>query len=90
MIVLMYCKQEGILDITVNNLADYYLVLSGPKSHLSSSRGTTRPLVISNVFLFKMQELVESLKKRGVRIGVATSVAAEYLLDAEGISSESK
>jgi hypothetical protein len=81
--IKLYGKQEGLLDITVNNLADYYLILSGPKSHQSSSRGTSRPLVISNVYLFKMQVLLEKLKRRGVRIGVATSVAAEYWIDAE-------
>jgi hypothetical protein len=81
--IKLYGKQEGILDIVVNNLADYYLILSGPKSKLSSSRGTSRPLVISNVYLFNMQELVAKLKKRLVKIGVATSVATEYWLDAE-------
>lgn len=72
--VKLYGKKENILDISTAELADYYLVLSGDDGDLSSSRGKTRPLVISQVFLFNMTELMPRLKERGVKIGIATSV----------------
>ena len=56
------------------NLADYYLVLTGPDGAVESSKGKTRPLVISQVFLFKTGNLIPELKERGVKIGIATSV----------------
>jgi len=76
--VKMYGNQEGILDITLKNMADYYLVLTGPKSQPTTSRGESRPIVISIVYLFKMTDLVHELKKRGVKIGIATSMAKRY------------
>ena len=81
--VKIYGKQEGILDIILKHLADYYLVLTGPKSAPVSSKGKARPIVISQVYLFKMVELVDKLKRRGVKIGVATSLANCYWEDAE-------
>jgi len=69
-----YGKQESILDINLDSLADYSLVITGPKSAPRTSRGTTRPLVISRVYLFDMTELVNILRQRGVKIGIATSV----------------
>ena len=72
--VKLYGKQENILDISPGYLADYYLVLSGDTGDLLSSRGKTRPLNISQVFLFNMNELMNSLRSSGVKIGVATSV----------------
>lgn len=79
----MYGKQEGILDITLDSLADYYLVLTGPKLAPSSSRGTSRQIVISNVYLFEMTKLVNELRKRGMKIGIAISVAKPYWKEAE-------
>ncbi len=73
--IKLYGKREGILDISLGNLADYYLVLTGPKTQSTSSRGSSRPIVISNVFLFKMIELIRELRGRKVKIGIATSVA---------------
>jgi len=81
--IKLYGKQEGLLDIALDNLADYYLVLTGPKSQRTTSRGKSRPLIISNVYLFEMSELINKLKKRGVKIGTATSVAKPYWADAE-------
>jgi len=81
--IKLYGKQEGILDITPDNLADYYLVLTGPKSQPITSRGSSRPLVVSNVYLFNMTELVSELRKRGVKVGIATSVAKQYWKNAE-------
>lgn len=72
--VKWYGKREGILDINLTHGADYYLVFAGPKTAAMSSRGTTRPWVIAEVFLFDMPSLITRLKTRGVRLGVATSV----------------
>ncbi|MDP3104550.1 MAG: hypothetical protein Q8M95_08070 [Candidatus Methanoperedens sp.] len=77
-----YGKQEGILDITPDNLPDFYLVLTGPKSAAVSSRGTTRPWTINSVFLFDANELVTKLKENKVKIGVATSVRSKKWEDA--------
>ncbi len=78
-----YGKMEGLLDITPNLLPDYYLVMAGPKSGAVSSRGTTRPWLISAVYLFDARRLVEMLNTRGVKIGVATSVAASMWEEAQ-------
>lgn len=81
--IKLYGKQESILDIAANELADYYLVLTGPKTEPTTSRGTSRPLVISHVYLFEMHKLISKLKKRKVKIGIATSVAQPYWTEAE-------
>jgi len=81
--IKLYGKQEGILDITLRELADYYLVFTGPKTALASSRGSSRPLIVSNAYLFEMSGLISKLRKRGVKIGVATSVAQSYWKEAE-------
>jgi hypothetical protein len=78
-----YGKQESILDISLSSLADYYLVLTGPKSPSATSRGSSRPLVTSNVYLFEMAGLVNKLKKRGVKIGIATSVVQSDWTEAQ-------
>jgi len=81
--IKLYGKQESMLDIALDNLADYYLVLTGPKSTITTSRGKTRPITILNVYLFDMKELVGKLRRRGVKIGIATSVAKSYWAEAE-------
>jgi len=69
-----YTKQEGLLDVTADALPDFYLVLTGPRSAASSSRGSVRPWVIDAVYLFDARELVSVLRSRGLKVGVATSV----------------
>jgi hypothetical protein len=69
-----YALQEGVLDISTTELPDFYLVLAGPKSTGSSSRGGVRPWTIASVHLFEALELTRSLRERGVKIGVASSV----------------
>lgn len=78
-----YGKREGLLDINPSLLPDFYLVMTGPKSGAISSRGTTRPWIISSVFLFDAHELVRMLKARGIKIGIATSVRGQMWEDAE-------
>jgi len=78
-----YAKRDNVLDITPDALPDFYLVLAGPKSSATSSRGRTRPWVIEAVYLFETVGLVRKLKERGVKLGVATSVRKEFWAAAE-------
>ncbi len=84
-----YTKLESLLDITPEHLPDYYLVLAGPRTSAASSRGSTRPWVITSVFLFDSRNLVRQLETRNIKIGVATSVARRYWDDAEIYPSQS-
>ena len=78
-----YTKRENLLDVTPDALPDFYLVLAGPKSAASSSRGKVRPWVIEAVYLFDAHQLVHKLRSRGVKIGVATSVRQQLWEEAE-------
>jgi hypothetical protein len=78
-----YTVQKGLLDVTPNDLPDFYLVLTGPRSAPGSSRGAIRPWVIHSVFLFAAHELVRQLRERRVKIGVATSVRQHIWREAE-------
>ena len=75
--IKFYAKREGLFDIRPDAVADYYLVLTGPKSNTMTSRGEVRPWHIDWVFLFHGPMLVDHLKERGVKISVETSVVAE-------------
>ena len=81
--VKKYSLNQGILDIRPDALPDYYLVLAGPKSQPSSSKGTAQPWTIASVFLFEAQELIRRLEERGVKIGIATSVIQALWREAE-------
>ena len=72
--IKFYGKMENILDIKADALPDYYLVLTGTKAAAVSSKGKDRPWVIEYVFLFDTEKLMEVLRARGVKLGVATSV----------------
>lgn len=78
--VKCYGKREGLLDIRLAALPDYYLVLTGPAMAAMSSARTTRPFVIEEVFLFDARRLVRDLSTgpRPVKFGVATSVRAAF------------
>lgn len=78
-----YGKREGLIDLRVSDLPDFYLVLTGPSAPAESSRGASRPWVIEGIYLFDARSLVEALKRRGVKIGVASSVAQQYWQAAE-------
>ena len=78
-----YAKRENILDLVTEDPPDYYLVMTGPKASPGSSKGRTRPWLISSVFLFETDELMEALSIRGVRVGTATSVVEELWEAAE-------
>ena len=81
--IKFYARRENVLDINPDCLPDYYLVLTGPKRGAFSSRGTIRPWVISNVYLFESRKLIYELKRRGVKIGYATSVISKLWDEAE-------
>lgn len=72
-----YGKQEGILDIILEALPDFYLVMTGPKAPPMSSKGKVRPWLINRVFLFDADKLIERLKARNIKIGIATSMRNE-------------
>ena len=78
-----YALHEGLLDVTPDSLPDQYLVLSGPKSGVMSSRGRVRPWTIDGVFLFDAHSLISNLRTRGVELGIACSVAQQYWQEAE-------
>ena len=75
--IKMYGKREGLLDVRLEYVPDYYLVLTGPKSMATNSNAATRPWGIDEVFLFEAEPLIDRLRDRGVKIGVATSVREE-------------
>ncbi|MEM3007509.1 MAG: hypothetical protein QXW37_06500 [Candidatus Nitrosotenuis sp.] len=81
--VKFYPKREGFIDLQPKFPPDYYLVLAGPKTKPSSSRGTTRPWMIDSVFLFDAEKLHSILQKRGIKLGVATSVIEDLWKEAE-------
>lgn len=81
--VKTYAKREGIIDLRLDDLPDYYLILSGPRAPAASSKGRDRPWLIEGIHFFDAHTLVQSLKSRNVKVGVAASVASEYWLAAE-------
>ena len=78
-----YAKLEFLLDITPDALPDYYLVMTGPKAKEFRSKGEARPWLIESVFSFEARPLLRELRKRGLKIGVATSVRQTYWQKAE-------
>ena len=74
---------EGMLDITPDALPDYYLVMTGPRATTMTSRDEARLWYVDYVFLFNGPTLVTRLRDRGIKIGVATSVANEMWENAE-------
>lgn len=78
-----YAKAEGPLDIVIEASPDYYLVLTGPKAPAASSYGTARPWIIQSAFLFDAHEIVEELRRRDLKIGIASSVKQHLWEEAE-------
>ena len=76
-------KNDGLLNMNLDSPPDFYLVMTGPRTQPVSSRGTTSPWVISSIFLFDASDLLQRLDKRGVKIGIATSVARHFWDEAE-------
>lgn len=72
--VKTYLRQYGLLDMTESAALDYYLVFTGPKGQLGSSRGTLRPFCIESVYLFKSEDLLAELRRTGAKVGDAEGV----------------
>jgi hypothetical protein len=72
--VKWYGLAESLLDVHRGEGPDTYLVMTGPRSAAATSRGRTRPWVISQVYLFEHAALMTELRARGLKIGIATSV----------------
>ena len=81
--VKKYSTDQGLLDIRLDALPDFFLVLTGPRTPPASSRGSTQPWTIESVYLFEATPLVGELKERGVKIGTGTSVVRQHWDEAE-------
>jgi len=81
--VKFYGKREGLLDLTTQPGIDFYLVFAGPPAAAVSSRGATRPSVISRCYLFDAHQLHAEQVRRGVGVGIASSVPAPLWDQAE-------
>ncbi|MGE3752770.1 MAG: hypothetical protein AB7I45_01295 [Planctomycetota bacterium] len=68
--VKMYGYQESMLDVHETEPPDCYLVLTGPRRTVATSRGAVRPFVITAAYVF----LHEGLLRDGVKPGIAASV----------------
>lgn len=74
-----YASQNGgLLDLVENSdpadHPDIYLVFTGPWTTVASSLQRVTPWVITDVYLFKAQPLVDRLVSRGLKIGTASSL----------------
>jgi len=78
-----YGQQEGVLDIATTQSPQFYLVLTGAASRATTSLHSTRPWLISSVFIFNSDELHRDLAERTIKIGVATSVRSAIWKQAE-------
>jgi hypothetical protein len=83
--VKYYAKLEYSLAIRDDALPEYYLVFTGSRSKVMTSRGDARLWFIDWVFLFDAKNLCESLLARAsVKIDpFATSVCRQLWQDAE-------
>jgi hypothetical protein len=81
--IKIYGKREGLLDTNSDPTLDYYLVLCGPKATTLTSKGGTRPLRVSNVYLFDSAEIRTDQQARGTNSGVASSIRSALWTEAE-------
>jgi hypothetical protein len=72
--VKWYGKQDGLLDVSLDPILDYYLVMTGPKGGEGSSRGAVRPWVIAQVFLIDAAEVRALLLARGGKLDNPVSI----------------
>ncbi|MBM3470334.1 MAG: hypothetical protein FJX73_06035 [Armatimonadetes bacterium] len=78
-----YAKDEGLIDLSMGVVPDYYLVLAGPRAGAKPSRGGTRPWLIRSVYLLEGPSLHKALEARGIKVGIATSVLRVLWWDTE-------
>ncbi len=72
--VKWYPRRENNVDLKPECDCDFHLVMTGPFRTAGRASGTERPWLITAVYLFETLRLIEELRQRGVRIGVAASV----------------
>ena len=75
--VQWHTRREGDLNLKTDTPLDYYLVMTGPKAGVNTTRSLVNPWVIESVYLFDTKELLTALHERRVQIGSQTSVIAE-------------
>lgn len=78
-----YLKNDGLMNLSPYSPPDFYLVMTGESVVPGPSRGKVRPYAIEHVFLFNGLEIHEVLNRRGVRIGVASSILKTHWQAAE-------
>lgn len=81
--VKWYLQREGLLDMTVSEVLDEYLVMTGPIGAAASSHGRTRPWRIDAVYVFDARALRDDLLGRGRLVGTASSVCNQLWTEAE-------
>jgi hypothetical protein len=69
--VQWHLKHDGQLNLRIDALPDYYLVLTGPQT---TAPAHASPWLITSIFLFNARDLLNALGERGVQIGSGTSV----------------
>jgi hypothetical protein len=72
--VTWHGKNDGLLNLDPGRPADYYLVLTGPRTAATSSQAGTSPWLISSVYLFDGEALLREARSLGMQVGVATSI----------------
>lgn len=81
--VKFYGKQEGLLAVQQVLQPDYFLVLAGPRGPATSSRGSSRLLVIDHVYLFEGKSLADDVRRRHGKFSVAVGFRASMWEAAE-------
>jgi hypothetical protein len=81
--VRWYPRRDSFMNVHIDPAPDYTLVLAGPKIEPDEARALVNPWVITSVYLFSMQELLATLRARGVRVGTRISVNSQLWERAE-------
>jgi hypothetical protein len=72
-----YARMQPILDMAASadplEHADYYLVLTGPRGAVASSRGTVLAWSIAAVYLFDAHHLIAEQTRRQAKLVVAAA-----------------
>lgn len=73
-----YARMQPLLDMSTSvdpiDHAEYYLVMTGPRGAVTSSRGQILAFWIEAVYLFDSHLLLAEQTLRNVKLGVASSV----------------
>lgn len=81
-----YARQQGIPDLLTrkerSSFPDDFLVLTGPVQNRATSKGTSLTWCITAVYLFDAEALVCVQRRRGVNLGVASSVPIQHWQEA--------